>query len=271
MTMMTMTTMIITTVTILILTIIMVMITRMSIIMTLIMKHSGMNGIGGSRDGGFVDLKRKATATARLDTVTANCAEGDNEGDKKGEYDMVVVSRFVDSNTAEGEGEGEDEDDFLDKYEGTFSKDKMCIEEKDLDEEEGGGGGEGGLGGMGGRIGAGRDTEGGNLSPLTPPRTSSGLIKGDKGDEGEGEGEGEGERMNGSNSTYLAALALTSGRGSGSGRGTSSSGALGGSDSDSDRHLPNVITVPSTYAMYGKKIASAGSATKGTQCFIYLF
>lgn len=228
-----------------------------------------MNGIGGSRDGGFVDLKRKATATARLDTVTANCAEGDNEGDKKGEYDMVVVSRFVDSNTAEGEGEGEgeDEDDFLDKYEGTFSKDKMCVEEKDGDEEGEGGGG---LGHNGVRIGTGRDTEGGNLSPLTPPRTSSGLIRGDKGDKGEGEGEGEGERMNGSNSTYLAALALSSSSGRGTSSRSSGSGALGGSDSDSDRHLPNVITVPSTYAMYGKKIASAGSASKGIQYFIYL-
>ena len=217
-----------------------------------------MNGIGGSRDGGFVDLKRKATATARLDSVTAKCAEGDNEGDKKGEYDMVVVSRFVDSNTADGEGE--DEDDFLDKYEGTFSKDEMCVEEKDGEDGEGGGGHNGH---NGVRKGAGRDTEGGSLSPLTPPRSSSGsgLIRGDKGDEGEGEAEGENCNINGSNSAYLAALALSSSRGRGTS--SSSSGALGGSDSDSDRHLPNVITVPSTYAMYGKKISSAGSVSKG--------
>ena len=218
-----------------------------------------MNGIGGNRDGGFVDLKRKATATARLDSV--KCAEGD----KKGEYDMVVVSRFDDRDRDRDRDStaADDEDDFLDKYEGTFSRDKMCIEEKEGEGEGGAGGGAGG--GVGSR--AGREYESGSLSPLTPPRTSSGLIMGAGSDDnydishralhalrtgtgagggagGEDEGEEEGEggdsmavsRGNNSNSAYLAALALSSSR---------------------SVSLPNVITAPSTYAMYGMKIAAA--------------
>ena len=120
---------------------------------------------------------------------------------------------------------------------------------------------------------AGREYESGSLSPLTPPRTSSGLIMGAGSDDnydishralhalrtgteagggagagGEDEGEEECEaegvdsmavsRGNNSNSAYLAALALSSSR-------------------SVSLSLPNVIIAPSTYAMYGMKAGVA--------------
>jgi hypothetical protein len=234
-----------------------------------------------------VDLKRKATATARMDLQ-----RDETDGGKKGEFDMVVVRHSLDN------GAVEEEDDYLDRYETTFSSDKMAVDgdSDSNDREKGGkngrmmgsgsgtgigmgmngvkdsrsGGATGGTGVTGGGEEDWSHRDSGTCSPLTPPPSSNG-------NRGTGidpkpntvptnpitnldryKGDGSGVRrdnMGNNNSTYLAALALNS-----NGR-NNSNGNVSREGSGFIPDLPGVLTTVSTYEMYGQR---------GTLYFPYL-